>query len=745
MRRLVVADPGTESLRTYAVGRALLLGDRARELGVDSMRKYFTALGFTVFARGFADGGYFVRITGGIVDDGRLLLPTTPAPNPYSAYVVKGGQLKEYATTSAALSSSDAPRLSFNGQTYVSRSDAPSASAYISRRHRAAQAVTPILDTGGSKIANAFDYLPDNLPSGNIGNALMHQSGSRTHYAWTSQDGQWVTVLEPRHYPHIMRISAAQLAQESLDPSLWTGGTSFDVVSSGEPPPLAAYKAEKAGHIYRYYGTAGSASDANVSAAWLQTHFETGEPYYVRLPEGTGSAAPGKQLVDYDYLNDRLLLCITVPYVSSSSRTTVPTFYSDVTAFIGYEQVLWQYDYASATWTEVGRRTNPDVAYSTWRENAGGGSGAFGALTSVLETYNGATVRTWSSAESFNRVDNDSQFPHRYCDFVLGPSAKPKRFWIASPVIRTGGVLSLTGDTAKVFVDGVQQPYTLPPPAAAADIMQTVAWAPGGFLYKNDIVVGAGYHWFDVASNVDVAVALDANTGQQPWLSPDGRHVWTDVGNLNSVTLPSPRYYSKGALKRTWAPVPTTSLPLPDASAASFAAYASPSPDGFWFVNDFLGWSTKIPGAAKLSVFVSVSGSSSTPIPVLSGTCYCAGSPIITYVVDDTRGGIAPDLSGIWLLNVDHFQFFDNATLAATFGSPVTYSTGAGYNITNPASYTWNMATLLLQYDEAKDVFKTLHTYGGSVATTEDPGNPATPAVTLTGQILVQDELIPHK
>jgi hypothetical protein len=681
------------------------------------MRKSFIALGFTVFARGFADGGYFVRIVGGAVDDGRLLRQTSTSPLPYNAYLVSGGKLKEYAA-STALSAGNVPRLSFNGQTYVWRTDAPGAVASISRRRRAAQTVSPIVDAdqGYARSPNVFDYAGAAPP--------QVQPAGRPAHAWSSQDGQNVTVLEPRYYPQVLRIGAAQLAQEALDPSLWTGGTSFDVVSTGEPAPLASYKAEKAGHAYRFYAATPSQATGVI---WLQTHYDSGVQYYAKLPDGTGAAAPGRHWVDYDYLNDRLLLSLWAPYVSSFVAT-VGGGKRAMDVYLGYEHVLWQYDYATTTWTEVSRRTVPDMAYTNWDEVAGG---TFNRLTTLVETYNGIQVRSETS-ELIYRLDNDNAPFAQLCDFVTSPAAAPKRFWIVPPVVRasTGtpptseGALSLTGAGAAVFVDGVAQSYTLPAPSTAAKTMLVKAWAPGGFLYQVDIAAGLGWHWFDTVALTDAALTLDS--GQNPWLSPDGRRVWADAAQSTN----SPRYYSQGVLKRTWAPVPAAS-----------GTYATPSADGFWFVKEFIGWSTKTPSAAKLAVYTTATAPA--PIPVLSGTVYNNGAVLQTFVVNDANGGIAPDLSGIWLWNVDHFQFFSNASLVATYGGPITYSTGAGYNITNPS--TWNTATLLLQYDETKDVFKNLHTYGGTIATTEDPGNPATPAITLTGPTLVQDELIPHK
>jgi len=627
------------------------------------------------------------------------------------------GKLKDYGV-STAYSGGNTPRFSFNGQTYVWRTDAPSAVANFSRRHRAPQTVSPIVDTdqGYARAPTVFDYAGAAPPA-------VQLSGRPAH-AWTSQNGQRVVVLEPRYYPQILQISAAQLAQESLAPSLWTGGTAYDVISTGEPSPLASYKAEKAGHVYRFYN---ASPDPVTSVLWYQTHYTSNIPYYAVLPDIPGGAGTrGRHWVDYDYLNDRLLLTVSLPYVSSYTATIAGDLSTrTLDVYIGFEQVLWRYDYSGAVWTEIARKTRPDVAYTQWQEVTGG---SFNRLTTVVETYNGVTVRS-EATPLFYRLDNDNAPQLQYCDFVARRSAAPARFWLEQPIVRasTGtppaseGALSLTGDPVVVFLDGVKQNYTLPAPANTGVVMALISWAAGGFIYSRSGTPST-YNWFDSVAKTDLALTVDAF--QNPWLSSDGRHVWTDT-----TSTQSPRYFSSGALKRTWASVPAAS-----------SAYSSPNADGFWFVKEFIGWSQKTPSAAKLTVYTTATGGAI--IPVLSGTVYNNGSPIITYAMNDSQGGIAPDLSGIWLLNIDRFQFFSNAALVATYGGPITYSAGAGYNITQP--FTWNTATMLLQYDEAKDVFRNLHTYGGSVVTTENSGDPLTPPITLAGQTLVQDELIPH-
>lgn len=72
-RRVLKVDPGSEAYSAWAVRKAAQLSALARDLGLESVPKAFVIGSSTVFVRGFADGGYFVQITG---SDGRILYGT---------------------------------------------------------------------------------------------------------------------------------------------------------------------------------------------------------------------------------------------------------------------------------------------------------------------------------------------------------------------------------------------------------------------------------------------------------------------------------------------------------------------------------------------------------------------------------------------------------------------------------------------------------------------------------------------
>ena len=582
---------------------------------------------------------------------------------------------------------SQSPVMSWLGDTILyNKAGAAPAALRAARKNRAAQ---DLADTMAITMGTAMPY---RWQSPNL-TGLLNRAGQ----GWLSEDGKLAHCLEavaslPYKYPRTYRLASDDKSDTA---------TLFSAVLTGQPQPYKDQVAATQAASGDYFTFAGASS-----LVFLRTNWKTGVPYYYAF----GSPRDISVEPLYDPERDRLLLHLRADYPESISAVPDGIGGQNVTAYSAYHSVLYELDPVALTWSEIARREVPHASHWTWNEDVLGNVDAPGGS---MGTLNGLTV--WAPGSFSNPVDIGTTFADARTTYATSVKGLPAA--LAWPV---------AGATMGFQTSGGALVGSL----ADTQATQLQAWAPSGILASRP--VPTNMQWQDVPTGAVVTLATTDKT--QVFMSSSGRQLWwLDLSGKTFAKL-----YANGTLRRT------LGGPVPAANATTFATYGADSPDGFYFLEydpvvatgDNVLWS-RDREAFKAKRYVRISSTAATLQGGIIHTSLFGDIPVPSASAD-----------GFTFETPVRYQnnsgvLFTEAEFGAAIGDPsVTFApngTPAG------GSYSWVTATSLIQYDPDADSFRVLKDYTGSTATTEDPGTPGSPGVTLTDAQLVQDEFLPHR